>query len=360
METSENFTGLGMPVFMAFGWAGEETAQKYAFSQLASFAAKLHARLPQSLKDDLPYHGLNEDDQSSYLAANENIESDVFIQFNARPASFEVQLGLINKEALTKGLKQIMKDPVNLQRLLSLLEPDWNLRVQQIHVNEDTGDQGHYQDIYNDSLVSFNEGRAVQVFEKTSYLNSDEKWITPIYLSQRITSEQAAAMKQEIIPVFAERITLMAPVVKMLRGQSARRAVRAALKAKTGSKPKTKKARGSAPSTPKAPSADHFTYVTELKPLHIKRGFINMTAEHWPFFSINARTESRPVEVVTEGMRDKDCSVWRLQPNNVARLVLSPRAQRWLEQNFVPGDNIMLSVSKIENQGIQILLDLPE
>ena len=360
METSENFTGLGMPVFMAFGWAGEETAQKYAFSQLATFARKLHQKLPQSLKDDLPYHGLSEEDQSSYLAASEDIESDVFIQFNARPASFEVQLVLINKDALSKGLKQIMKDPVNLQRLLSLLEPDWNLRVQQIHVNEETGDQGHYQDIYNDSLVPFDEKKAVEVFEKTAYLNSDEKWITPIYLSQRVTSEQAAAMKQEIVSVFAERITQLAPVVKMLRGQSARRAVRAAVKAKSGGNTKTKKKMENISSVPKEPSADQFTYVTELKPLHIKRGFINMTPQHWPFFSINARTESRPVDVVTESMRDKDSSVWRLQPNNLARLVLSPRAQRWLEQNFVPGDNIMLSASKIENQGIQILLDLPE
>ena len=36
MEKSEKFTGLGMPVFMAFGWAGEETAQKYALDQLAA------------------------------------------------------------------------------------------------------------------------------------------------------------------------------------------------------------------------------------------------------------------------------------------------------------------------------------
>ncbi len=359
METSEKFAGLGMPVFMAFGWAGEEAAQQYALTQLALFAEKLHDNLPQSLKDDLPYHGLSEDAQSSYLAASEDIESDVFIQFNARPASFEVQLALTDKEAINKGLKQIMKAPVNLQRLLALLEPDWNLRVQQIHVNEETGDQGHYQDIYNDSLVPFDEGKAVEVFEKAAYLNSDDKWITPIFLSQRVTSEQAAAMQQDIVPVFVERLTLMAPVVKMLRGQSARRAVRAAVKAKTGNKPKIKKIKNSPPA-PKAPSTDQFTYVTELKPLHIKRGFVNMTPEHWPFFSINARTESRPVEVITESMRDKDSSVWRLQPHNLARLVLSPRAQRWLEQNFAPGDNIMLSVTRIENQDIQIVLDITE
>ena len=360
METSENFTGLGMPVFMAFGWAGEETAQKYALSQLELFAELLHAKLPQSLRDDLPHYGLSQEDQSAYLAASEDIESDVYIVFNARPMSFEVQLAVTDKNAINKGLSQIMKDPVNLQRLLALLEPDWNMRVQQIHINEDTGDQGHYQDVFNDSLIGFDEKKAVEVFEKTAYLNSDEKWMTPIYLSQRITAEQAAAMKQEIIPVFVERLTLLAPVVKMLRGQSARRAVRAAGKVKSGSKAPQMKNTVESPQTSKPPTSDEFSYITELKPLHIRRGFVNMTSEQWPFFAINARTESRPVEVITESMRDKDCSVWRLQPENAARLVLSERAQRWLEQNFVPGDNIMITATKINDQDVQIVLDMAE
>ena len=97
-----------------------------------------------------------------------------------------------------------------------------------------------------------------------------------------------------------------------------------------------------------------------MKPLHIRRGFVNITAEHWPFFAINARTESRPVEVISESMRDKDSSVWRLQPDNVARLVLSPRAQRWLEQNFAPGDIIMITATKINDQDVQIVLDMAE
>jgi len=360
MKKSENFTGLGMPVFMAFGWAGEETAQKYALSQLELFAEVLHAKLPQTFRDELPYYGLSEEDQSAYFAAAEGIESDAFIVFNVRPSSFEVQLALIDKDAISKGLKQIMKGPVNLQRLLALLEPDWTLRVQQIHVNEETGDQGHYQDVYNESLTAFNEDKAVEVFEKTAYLNSDEKWVTPIYLSQRLPAEQAAAMKQDIVPVFVERLTLLTPVVKMLRGQSARRAVRAAVKAKTDRKQAPKKSTVEAPPTQKVSSSVEFSYITELKPLHIRKGFINMEAEHWPFFAANARTEARPVEVVSESMRDKDCSVWRLQPDNIARLVLSPRAQRWLEQNFGSGDSIMITATKISDQDIQIVLDIAE
>lgn len=361
MEKRENFTGLGMPVFMAFGWAGEETAQKYAYDQLEQFAAELHAQLPQSLRDELPYYGLSEEDQSSYLAAVEEIASDAFLLFNARPTSFEVQLALTNKDVITKGLKQIMKAPVDFQHLLALLEPDWILRVQQIHVNEETGDQGHYQDIFNGSLTTLDEDKAVEVFEKATYLNSDDKWVTPIYLSQRISSEQAAAMKQKIVSVFVDRLTLLAPVIKMMRGQSARRAVRAAVKAKKGGVAAPKqRSTSTKPPVQKAPSSVEFTYTTELKPLHIRRGFVNLTPEHWPFFAINARTESRPVEVISESMRDKESSMWRLQPDNVARLVLSPRAQRWLEQNFAPGDSITIVATKINDQDIQVVLDMAE
>lgn len=364
METTENFTGLGMPVFMAFGWAGEETAQKYALAQLETFASKVHEKLPQTLRDELPYCGLSEEDQSSYMAALEEIEKDVFLLFNARPSSLEVQLALTNRDAIIKGLKHIVKAPPDFQRVLALLEPDWTLRVQQLHINEETGDQGHYQDIYNDSLAALDEEKAVEVFEKAAYLNSDDKWVTPIFLSQRVPAEQAAAMKQEIVPVFVERLTLLAPVVKMMRGQSARRAVRAATKARKGSAPSLKKSLAvpspKASPVQEAPNSDEFIYSAELKPLHIRRGFINLTPEHWPFFAINARTESRPVEVISENMRDRDSSVWRLQPNNLARLVLSPRAQRWLEQNFAPGDNIMVTATKVNDDDIQIVLDLAE
>ena len=83
-----------------------------------------------------------------------------------------------------------------------------------------------------------------------------------------------------------------------------------------------------------------------------------MTPEYWPFFAINARTESRHVTVISESLRDEDSSVWRLQPNNMARLVLSPRAQRWLEENFVAGDSIQLTATKNSADEIQIVLDM--
>ena len=48
-----------MPVFSAFGWAGEENALKYALSQLQLFIESLYLRLPADARDDLPAFGLS-------------------------------------------------------------------------------------------------------------------------------------------------------------------------------------------------------------------------------------------------------------------------------------------------------------
>ncbi len=360
MQTSQQFTGLGMPVFMAFGWAGEDTALKYALSQLEIFAAVLRQTLPQAMQDELPFTGLSEESQSAYMAATEEVEDDVHILFNARPASLEIQVSLTNKVALTKCLKQINKKPASFQQLLARLEPEWTLRVQQMQVDEETGDKGHYQDIFKDSQLALDEAKAVEVFEKAAYLNSEDQWVTPIYLSQRIPAEQASIMGREIVPVFSERLGLLAPVITIMRGRSARKAVRAAAAKKSGKSPAAKKKVKKAPAKFKAPTSEEFAYVSELKPLHLRRGFINMTTQHWPFFAINARTESRKVILISESLRDEDSAVWRLQPDNMARLVLSPRAQRWLEDNFVPGDNVQITATKNSPDEIQIVLDMSE
>ena len=65
----------------------------------------------------------------------------------------------------------------------------------------ETGDQGHYQDIFKDSQTALDEAKAIEVFEKAAYLNSEDKWVTPIYLSQRLPAEQASTMGREIVPV---------------------------------------------------------------------------------------------------------------------------------------------------------------
>ena len=103
-------------------------------------------------------------------------------------------------------------------------------------------------------------------------------------------------------------------------------------------------------------SSEMFTYVADLKPLHLRQGFINLTPKHWPFFQINSRTETRPVTVYYEGIYDKECSVWRLLPNDRARLVLSPALHEWLEENFTIQDQIRVTARKLGDDEIQITL----
>lgn len=359
MQPTEEFTGLGMPVFTAFGWAGEETAQKYAYSQLELFIALLHANLSSDLREEFPFHGLSTADQSVYLSSAENVEEDAHIAFNARPLSLEMQLALTDKGALNRAFKHISKNPQVFINLLLQLDPSWEFRIQQVQVNEETGERANYQDLYKGSIPGLKEENVVELIEKANYLNSDEKWVTPIYLSLRIPSDQAATMQGSIIPVMVERINLLGPYVSLLRGRSVKKGIAAKTEVKSEETPKAKQ---SVPvevmEQPQKPlSSEEFTYISELKPLHLNRGFINMTPEYWPFFAINARTESRPVTVVAGDMRDEDCAVWRLQPNDLARLVLGPKAHRWLEDHFVPGDYVQMVVTRIDDSEIHVVLD---
>ncbi len=359
MQPTEEFTGLGMPVFTAFGWAGEETAQNYAYSQLEQFIALLHTALPAGLQKDLPYYGLSMEERNVYLAAAENIEEDVQVAFNVRPLSLEIQLALTDGNALNRALKQITHSPQVFLHVLRKLDPEWEFRIQQVQVDEETGETGHYQDIYKGPVSGLNEENIVELVEKAAYLNGEDKWDTPFYVSARISADQASAMQGSIVPVMSERMNMLAPVVTILQGRSPDKAVAAKAVAEKASDPESKPpVPAQVLEQPERPlSKDEFTFASELKPLHIQRGFINMTPQYWPFFAINARTASRPVTVITDEVRDEDSAVWRLQPNDMARLVLGPKAQRWLEANFVPGDYIQIVATRIDPDEIQIVLE---
>ncbi|MCB0034894.1 MAG: hypothetical protein KDE51_12765, partial [Anaerolineales bacterium] len=101
---------------------------------------------------------------------------------------------------------------------------------------------------------------------------------------------------------------------------------------------------------------DQFTYVATLKPLHIRKGFINLTAQHWPFFALNARSGSRNVTLCYEGKIDQESSVWRLQPSDMARIVLSETVQEWFEHQFDADDKVRVVVAKLPNEEIQVTL----
>ncbi|MFN2135448.1 MAG: hypothetical protein ACK2UK_05800 [Candidatus Promineifilaceae bacterium] len=357
MQPSEEFTGLGMPVFTAFGWAGEENAQQYAFSQIEQFAALLHDALSAALQNELPYHGLSREDKSAFLAAAENVEEDLHISFNARPTSLEIQIALTDKAALMRGLKQVAKDPQGFLLLLQQLDPQWTLRIQQLLVDEESGGQSHYQELLRGPIAELTPEEMVELIENVVYLNSQDKWITPIYLSFLVPAEQAAVMQGSIVPVTAERLEKTLPLIVTLRGRSAKKVVTA---------PELAGATVETPppvpvellEQPERPQSDEgFTFISELKPLHIERGFINMTPEYWPFFAINARTESRPVITISGDIRDEESAVWRLQPNDMARLVLGPRAQKWLSDHFVANEYVQLVVTREGDDEIEVVVE---
>lgn len=347
MQSTTDFTGLSMPVFTAFGWAGEETAIKFALSQLEIFISQLHANLPREVKDKFPHYGLSEEHQAIYLSAKENLLEDAYIAFYARPMSLEMQLSIQNRSVLKKAYKQAEKNPAICHRFITELGPEWTLRIQQLQVDEDSGETSHYQDVFKDSVAALDEEAAVALFEKIAYLNDDARWEVPFALTKRFDSERVAAMGQKLLDVMSEQVSTLMPLVDFLTGKARKKRASRKKKTAVSSEPTVE---------PGVTVDDLFIYTATLKPLHLRRGFVNLTTKHWPFFQINSRTETRPVTLYYEGIYDKKSAMWRLQPNNQARLVLSPTVHEWLEENFEANDQITLTARKLNGDEIQISL----
>ena len=350
MQPTTDFTGLSMPVFTAFGWAGEETAIKFALSQLEAFIGELHANLPREAKEKFPFYGLNEEHQAVYISAKKDVFDDIYITFFARPMSLEMQLAIQNETVLTKSYKQSEKQPAMNHRLITELGPEWTLRIQQMQVDEDSGESTHYQDTFKDSVASLDETTASELFSKAAYLNGDDRWVAPFYLSKRFDSERVAAMGLKIVQVMGEQVGTLMPLVNFMTGKAKRKRSKKAKGKKTAVSTKT------AATNPDDTIEEMFSYTSELKPLHLNRGFVNLTPKHWPFFQINSRTETRPVTVYYEGIYDKKCTVWRLLPNDQARLMLSPTVHEWLEEYFQAGDQIEVVARKMNGNEIQMSL----
>lgn len=352
MSTNDQFNGLSMPVFTAFGWAGEEAALQFALEQLELFIGALHKNLPHSVQTKFPYYGLSDADQNVFLSAEEEMDTGVQLVFNARPMSLEMQLAITERQTLAKGYKEAEKQPTATHRLITELGPDWTLRVQQMQVDPESGEVvGHYQDLFKDTVDNLDDEASQELFSKAAYLNSEDKWVVPIYLSRRFTSEQASAMGLQIVSVMNEQIDSLMPFVLFFTGEAKRKSKT------TRTSSRSSKAVVAATPEPQIIEPDEgFTYVSELQPLHLRRGFVNMTPAHWPFFSINSRTEIRDVTIYYNGVYDKDSKVWRLKPNDLARLVVSPAVHQWLEETFAPEDMIQLTAVKLNDDEIQITL----
>ncbi len=361
MQASKDFSGLTMPVFSAFGWAGEENALKYALAQLQLFIDALYMRLPPDSRADFPLRGLSPENQNVYLATGDTYDADAYIAFNARPMSLEIQMGIMGRTLLSKGLATVNKDPVAAHHVLTQLDPNWTLRVQQMQIDNESGEGAHHLDLFKDSINNLTEEQITEVFGRAAYLNEEDKWVTPVYTSLRIPSERVAAMGLAVIDISADLIATLMPALRLFTGKKTKKG-RSSRASGRGARPAAEATEdGSASEQAITGSikamADSFTYVADLKPLHIRRGFVNLTAAHWPFFARSNRMETRDVTVVFGGRQDHHNSVWRLQPGDQARLVLGPQAHEWLEENFVYSDSIRVVARRLDNDEIRITLD---
>lgn len=355
--SARQFTGLTMPVFTAFGWAGEENALKFALAQLEQFIDALFYSLPRDLQKQFPAHGLDRGSQSAYLAVNLEPEKDLFVTFYARPLSLEVALALNHKAALGRAYKAAAAELPTFYRLLAELGPEVNLRIQQMQVDEGSGAASQYQDLVKEPIGSLTVDKTAELVERAIFLNSEEQWAMPLSLSRRFESEKIAAMGPAVIRILTDYLNSLLPLIKLLTGQARKP------KGKTRPAAATKPRAKAAPAIPETTgyqlanvALEQFTFVCELRPLQIRRGFIDLTANHWPFFALSARTETRPVILNYDGHLDKKSAVWRLVPDDQARLMLSPAAQQWLEDNFNPEDRIQVSAVKLDADNIQVTL----
>ena len=356
MAQANHFSGLTMPVFSAFGWAGEETAMNFALDQLQLFIDSLFYSLPREIQALFPVHGIDKGAQIAYLAINEEPEKDLYIAFFVRPMNLEISLILTDKAALTKAYRKIKLQSPDFFRLLEEVGPEWSLRIQQMQFDEKTGETTHYKDLYKNPAKLLEANGATEITERGEYLNSEDQWVVPIYLSQRTVSEKVAAMGHAVVENVTQYITALMPVATFLTGQVRKKKAKKKQSAKTKAKPAVKVEETTIRQPLDSAKLEKFTFVSELKPLHIRRGFINLTPNHWPFFSLTARTETRPVVVTYGEQTDDGCAVWRLVPNDQARLVLSTPVHMWLEETFDAEDHIQISAVKQEEKQIQISL----
>lgn len=357
MPSSNQFTGLQMPVFSAFGWAGEEKAIEFALSKLEVFINTLYHTLHRDVQAQFPFHGLDKASQSVYLSTHEVPDDGAYIAFNARPLSLEMSLAIKNKAVLVKAYKSLEAAPASFYQMVTNLGPEWQLHIQQMEYDEEKDSASSYQDVFKDSVIKLDPDSTATYINRAAFLNGESQWLAPFTLSERIESEKASAMGVALLKVVGERISNLMPIVKMLTGKPRR----ARSTTKAASKKRKNQAAPVEDTTIRQPSEaanlERFTFVSELKPLHIRRGFINLTSNHWPFFALNARTEVREVTVKFEDKINKKSAVWRLVPNDQARIVLAPPVQEWLDENFGSEDRIQVTAIKLGDKDIEITLD---
>jgi len=347
----DKFDGLAMPVFTAFGWAGEEQALKYALSQLDNFIQNLYSSLPREAQTLFKSHGLDATTQSAYLGVEVDPSLGLVITYSARPMNLELLLGITNKGSLARAYKAAENRPDVFHGLLTVLGPEWNVRIQQMEYDPETAAVTHYQDLYKDLIANLTLETATEILQRAAFLNSEEKWIVPLAISHRKLSERVATMGKQIIPESVDEINRLLPTVRFLTGKVK----------KTKKKPSARRSVAVEDTPTSQPddvaNLERFVYVSELKPLHIRRGFVNLTPEHWPFFAVSNRTETRDITLNYGEHSDDKSSVWRLVQGDQVRIVLSIHAQKWLEDHFDPSELVQVTAVKPDSERIVIKLE---
>ena len=200
MAVTPPFNGLSMPVFTAFGWAGEEQAIQFALSQLKVFIDRLHANMSNDLRQLLPYYGLDRVNQAVYLSREEVPDNGVHIVFRAKPLSFTTTITITHKKLLAKTFKRLEKDPEELYTLFSSLGEGWDLRIQQMEILDDEDiTTAHYQDVYKNEINQLTNETTNDIVSRTTYLNSEAQWVAPFYLNYRANPEQIAIMGTGVV-----------------------------------------------------------------------------------------------------------------------------------------------------------------
>ncbi len=357
--SNEPFNGLTMPVFTAFSWAGQEQAIQYALGQLDEFIKLMHLRLSRETQTIFPQRGLDKTSQGVFLARDLETQRDLYMTFHASARSFRYAVSLFDRNALNRAFKAIQNDQSGFYDALSALE-GWELRIQQMEYNPETEEATNYRDLYKGAANALTPSESAEIIERAVYLNGEEKWLATVQLSKRSPAEFIAAMGTAVTSEVAKEVDNLLPVLRFLVGGVKKRP--AASRKKTPKKKSTaKRKKATAASVIAEEEVQTFTYIAKLKPMHINRGFVNMTEAHWPFFSINSRTVTRDIILKYEETIDRESAVWRMVPSDKARLVLSDPARDWLDDNFSPNDEIQITAKKLgldKNDKIEIEIEM--
>ena len=67
--------------------------------------------------------------------------------------SLELQMAITDQKVLAKTYKTATAQPTMAHRSVTELGPDWSMRLQQIQVDEETGEQANYQDLFKDAVT---------------------------------------------------------------------------------------------------------------------------------------------------------------------------------------------------------------